>query len=79
MPDIERGHCASHAIQVAKPSAEHSAGMSLETGYLATQSDGGVMFVGRCRDFCGAWDQKIGRTRPEPSAAPTGGFVSKRD
>jgi hypothetical protein len=47
------------AIRVAKPSAEHSALGELRNRGFATQSDGGVIFVGRCRDGGGAEDQKI--------------------
>jgi hypothetical protein len=45
------------AIQVAKPSAEYSAGDELRNLGFAALSDGGVIFVGRCRDGGGAEDE----------------------
>ena len=47
------------SFQVAKPSAEYSAENELRNLSFAALSDGGVIFVGRCRDGGGAEDQKI--------------------
>ena len=59
MPFVESGCVASHAIQVAKPSAEYSAKLSLGTVALRRNRTADETFVGRCLDFCGLRDQKI--------------------
>ncbi|CAI8910951.1 hypothetical protein EMIT0196MI5_30206 [Pseudomonas sp. IT-196MI5] len=56
---VECGRDALWFSRSPNPVLSIQLGMSIETGGIATQSDGGVMFVGRCRDCCGAEDQKI--------------------